>query len=187
MAVFVVVMLCRSLSWQRRYQSSLARIELDSGSRWEGVGVLNEVQMEEAKKRRLEAVLDNVPVAIDFVTEAARPADLDERTLYQVQLAVDEACANVVNHAYQGMEPGEMEIVCSLDDFGLSIRIRDWGSGFEVDEVSDPDVDAPLEERILGGLGLYLIRQVMDLVEYRRGSEGCNELVMTKRLHDAEQ
>jgi serine/threonine-protein kinase RsbW len=143
--------------------------------------------MEEDKTRRLKAVLDNVPVAIDFVTEAAQLAELDERSLYQVQLAVDEACANVVNHAYQGVEPGEMEISCSVDDSGLSIRVRDWGSGFAADQVSDPDVDAPLEERILGGLGLFLIKQVMDQVDYRRRSEGCNELVMTKRLHNAEQ
>lgn len=143
--------------------------------------------MEQVEKKRLTAVLENVPVAIDFVTEAAQPADLDERTLYQVQLAVDEACANVVRHAYQGMEPGDMEISCCVEDCDLLIRVRDWGRGFAADEVPDPDVDAPLDERILGGLGLFLIKQVMDEVVYRRGSEGCNELVMTKRLHNAEQ
>ena len=143
--------------------------------------------MEQVAKTRLTAVLENVPVAIDFVTEASRSAELDERTLYQIQLAVDEACANVVDHAYEGMEPGDMEISCSVDDRGLSVRVRDWGTGFAADQVSDPDVDAPLEERTLGGLGLFLVKQVMDQVDYGRVPEGCNELVMTKRLHSAEQ
>jgi serine/threonine-protein kinase RsbW len=143
--------------------------------------------MERVTRTRLTAVLENVPVAIEFVTEAFRSAELDERTLYQIQLAVDEACANVVDHAYEGMEPGDMEISCSVDDRVLSIRVRDWGTGFAADQVSNPDVDAPLEERTLGGLGLFLVRQVMDQVAYGRVSEGCNELVMTKRLHGAEK
>ena len=143
--------------------------------------------MEHVENKRLKAVLENVSVAIDFVTGAAQRAELDERTLYQVQLAVDEACANVVHHAYEGMEPGDMEISCSVDVDRLSIRVRDWGRGFEADQVSDPDVDAPLDERTLGGLGLFLIKQVMDRVDYSRVSEGCNELVMTKRLHNGEK
>jgi serine/threonine-protein kinase RsbW len=122
-----------------------------------------------------------------MVTEAAQPADLDERTLYQIQLAVDEVCANVVHHAYEGMVPGDMEISCSRDEHSISIRVRDWGRGFAADQVADPKVDAPLEERTLGGLGLYLVKQVMDQVDYERVSEGYNELVMTKRLHSAEQ
>ena len=143
--------------------------------------------MDQVQKKRLKAVLENVSVAIDFVTGVARQAELDERTLYQVQLAVDEACANVVHHAYEGIEPGDMEISCSVDADRLSIGVRDWGMGFEADQVSDPDVDAPLDERTLGGLGLFLIKQVMDKVDYRRVSAGCNELVMTKRLHNGEK
>lgn len=151
------------------------------------VGALQVKRTEQVAKKRLTAALENVPVAIDFVTEALRPAELDDRTLYQIQLAVDEVCANVVHHAYDGMDSGDMEISCSLNDGELSIHVRDWGKGFAIDQVSDPDVDAPLEERTAGGLGLYLVKQVMDQVEYRCVAKGCNELVMKKRLHSAEQ
>jgi serine/threonine-protein kinase RsbW len=151
------------------------------------MGVVQKERMDQIESKRLRAVLENVAVAIDFVTDIVQKAELDERTLYQVQLVVDEACANVVHHAYEGMEPGDMEIFCSVDCDGLSIRVRDWGRGFAADQVSEPDVDAPLDERTLGGLGLFLINQVMDQVDYRRVSEGCNELVMTKRLHNGEK
>ena len=152
-----------------------------------GMDSLQVEQMEQVATKKLKAVLESVPVAIDFVTEAAKAACLDERTLYQVQLAVDEACANVVHHAYEGMEAGDMEISYHLDGHSLSICVRDWGRGFAADEIADPNVDAPLAERTLGGLGVFLIKQVMDQFEYGRVSEGHNELVMVKRLRGAEQ
>lgn len=131
---------------------------------------------------RTEAVLENVPLAIDFVTQQARAAGFDERALYQIQVAVDEACANIVDHAYAGMESGDMEVSCCLNDATFVIRVRDWGTSFDPDAIADPDRDAPLEERALGGLGLFLIRQFMEGVQYTFDPKLGNELVMTKRI-----
>lgn len=142
--------------------------------------------MKQCSKLRVRAVLENVTLAIDCVAQVAQAAGLDDQTVYQLQLAVDEACANVVDHAYEGVEPGDMEISCDLDEQELTIRVRDWGAGFIPGEVPEPDVDAPLEERTLGGLGLFLIRQVMDQVCYERDPEQGNELTMTKRFQVAE-
>ena len=135
---------------------------------------------------RMKAVLENVPLAIECVTEWAQKAGFDERALYEIQLAVDEACANVVDHAYQGADPGDIEVSCCLDDQILTVQVRDWGTGFDLTSVADPDLDAPLEERILGGLGLFLVRQVMDDVQFRSDPELGNELMMSKRLNIAE-
>lgn len=142
--------------------------------------------MKQRSKLRVGAVLENVALVIDCVTEAAQAAGLDDHTIYELQLAVDEACANVVHHAYEGVEPGDMEISCDLDAQTLTICVRDWGAGFTPGDVPEPDVDAPLEERALGGLGLFLIRQVMDQVCYECDPERGNELTMTKRLQVAE-
>jgi serine/threonine-protein kinase RsbW len=142
--------------------------------------------MKQISKLRFKAVLENVSTAIDCVAKSAQEAGLDEGVLYQLQLAVDEACANVIHHAYKGMEPGDIEVSCSLDDQRLVIRVRDWGKSFAPDQVPEPDVDAPLEERSLGGLGLFLIRQCMDQVEFTFSSDLGNELTMTKRLQGAE-
>lgn len=134
---------------------------------------------------RIKAVLENVPRAIECVTEWAQKAGFDERALYEIQLAVDEACANVVDHAYQGADPGDIEVSCCLDDQILTVQVRDWGTGFDLTSVADPDLDAPLEERTLGGLGLFLVRQVMDDVQFRSDPELGNELMMSKRLNIA--
>jgi serine/threonine-protein kinase RsbW len=133
----------------------------------------------------MKAVLESVPRAIDCVTEWAQRAGFDERALYEIQLAVDEACANVVDHAYQGADPGDIEVSCCLDDQILTVQVRDWGKGFDLTSVEEPDLDAPLEERTLGGLGLFLVRQVMDDVQFRSDPELGNELTMSKRLHIA--
>ncbi len=140
------------------------------------------VAKERGTSLRMKAVLENVPRAIECVTEWAERAGCDGRALYDIQLAVDEACANVVDHAYEGAEPGDIEVCCGLEDQVLTIRVRDWGRGFELDGVEEPDLDAPLEERTLGGLGLFLVRQVMDDVGFHTDPELGNELTMSKRL-----
>lgn len=130
---------------------------------------------------RLQAVLENVPLAIECAGEWARQAGFDERAQHQIQVAVDEACANVVEHAYEGRPPGDMEISCYVDGPELVIRVRDWGAGFDPGEVPWPDLEAPLEERNLGGLGLVLIRKLMDTATFCCDPERGNELVMAKR------
>ncbi len=140
---------------------------------------------------RVEAVLENVPLAMDFVAHCAQVAGFSEQALYEIRVAVDEACANITRHAYAGMEPGDMEVSCYLadrvriNDQTFVIRIRDWGISFHPDDIADPDVSAPLEERTPGGLGLFLIRQFMDQVQFTFDPELGNELIMTKRLHVA--
>jgi serine/threonine-protein kinase RsbW len=131
---------------------------------------------------RMKALLENVPRAIECVSEWAQRAGFDEGELYEIQLAVDEACANVVDHAYEGADPGDIQVSCCVEDGCLTIRVRDWGKGFDLASVEEPDLDAPLEERSLGGLGLFLVRQMMDTVEFTSDPEHGNELKMCKRL-----
>lgn len=138
--------------------------------------------MRQVLSLRLPALLENVPVVMDRVIEAAAQVGLDDLTLQQIRLVVDEACANVVTHAYQGMEPGDMEITCSHSSQTCIIQVRDWGPGFTLECVPIPDLECSLEQRNLGGLGLFLIRHFMDHVHYSRDASAGNVLTMTKRL-----
>ena len=106
----------------------------------------------------------------------------DAREVHRIQVAVDEACANVIEHAYAGLPPGEMEVECACEGREFTVRIRDWGRCFEPDCVPAPDIEAPLEERQLGGLGIFLIRKTMDRADFFFDPILGNELVMVKRL-----
>ncbi len=143
--------------------------------------------MRKTNTLRLKAALENVPEAIACVTRSALSAGFDEQAVLQIQVAVDEACANVVQHAYAGTKAGDMEVTCCIDGHSFVVRVRNWGKSFDPDAVEEPDVDAPLEERGLGGLGLFLIRQFMDQAQYTFDPVQGNELVMVKRLRVAEQ
>ena len=141
--------------------------------------------LERGTKLRMKALLKNVPRALECVSKWAEEAGFGERALYEIQLAVDEACANVVDHAYQEVDAGDIEVSCQLDGQVLTVRVRDWGQGFDLGCVAEPDLKAPLEERCLGGLGLFLVKEMMDHVEFVSDPERGNELVMRKRLEIA--
>ncbi len=135
---------------------------------------------------RLEAVMENVPVITQRLAEVAKRLGFGGQALYQIELAVDEACANVVEHAYSREAQGEMEVSCYVEDQMFVVRVRDWGTGFDPNAVERPDVDAPLEDRSLGGLGIFLVQQVMDKVRFSFDPNQGSELLMFKRLEVAE-
>jgi serine/threonine-protein kinase RsbW len=117
----------------------------------------------------------------EFVAQVGRDWGLEKQVIDDLQLAVDEACTNIVVHAYDG-QPGEIEVEVKITDKGVWVITRDWGKAFDPEAIPMPDVTAPLEERQLGGLGLYLMRQVMDEVQFKFDTETGNTLTMFKRL-----
>lgn len=118
--------------------------------------------------------------ACAFCAEAALAAGLSEHAAYHVQMAVDEACTNVIEHAYGGEGQGEIELRCQVRKKELTVTIRDTGRPFDPGAVPEPKLGAQIEEVEVGGLGLYFMRQVMDEVRFRFNN-GVNELVMVKR------
>jgi len=116
----------------------------------------------------------------DFVATAGRNLGLAQDAIYDLQLAVDEACANVIKHAYGG-RGGKIKVTVKAVGDAVQVTIRDWGSAFDPQAVAIPDVSAPLEERPLGGLGLFLMRQMMDRVHFQFDQEQGNTLTMTKK------
>lgn len=105
---------------------------------------------------------------------------LEERAAYHVQLAVDEACANVFEHGYSG-QPGPIQLEATYEANELTIWIRDWGHSFDPATISLPDPAASLNERPIGGLGIYLMHRVMDEVLYQFDVGNGNRLKMVKR------
>jgi len=129
---------------------------------------------------RLCADLAQLTAIREFVARSGRELDLDERANYDLQLAVDEACTNVIQHAYGG-RAGEIEVTVEPAEGGVRVTVADWGTPFELHKVPVPDVAAPLEQREVGGLGLFLIHQLMDDVRFDFDAELGNTLTMVKR------
>ncbi len=113
-----------------------------------------------ARYKSLEAISE-------FIRDACVAANLDETASYQVQLSVDEACSNIIGHAYGDESDDPIEIRCSVTAEGLVVELHDHGKPFDPSEVRNPDLGVPLEERRAGGLGIFLMRRYMDEVEFR--------------------
>ena len=111
---------------------------------------------------------------------AAYPGVTGE-VLYDLQLAVDEACTNIITHGYAGMDPGSIILDLEMDSGKLTLFLTDFGHSFEPDNTPVPDVDAPIEEREMGGFGLFFIQQSVDRMDYRVTEDG-NTMTLIKYL-----
>jgi len=116
----------------------------------------------------------------DFVAEVARDGGFDDKEIYSVQLAADEAASNIIEHAYEGIADGQIELTCEMRGAELVIAMQDHGKSFDFKKYKKPDLKADLSERQIGGLGVYLMRKLMDEVNYRSSGTG-NLLTMIKR------
>jgi serine/threonine-protein kinase RsbW len=118
----------------------------------------------------------------EFVGEAVRAANWNDDEVYHVQMAVDEACSNVVEHAYGPGRQGDIDLTCCVQDQGdLIISIHDNGRPFDPSAVPEPPIGADLENLPEGGLGLYFMRRLMDQVTFQFNEQDGNVLTMVKR------
>jgi len=101
-----------------------------------------------------------------------------EEWIDNLELAFNEAFANIHDHAYRGREPGPLTVVLRVDAKHLEIRLEDRGSPFNPDKVRPPNFDKPGER----GLGVWLIGQFLDEVTYNSAPDGRNTLILIKRL-----
>ncbi|MBC8602658.1 ATP-binding protein [Parabacteroides acidifaciens] len=117
-----------------------------------------------------------------FLDRQAVTYGLEELQLMQVKLALEEAVTNVILYAYPDKKDQDIRIDMSYENKRLTIVITDTGTDFNPLERQEPDLTLSLEERPIGGLGIYLVKQLMTEVTYSR-SAGKNILTMTKDMH----
>jgi len=117
---------------------------------------------------KLPANIQNLQQFINFVSNNARQQGFDQKRIKEIELATEEAIANILNYAYRDTI-GDIEITCKTEDNEkFIIEIVDSGIPFNPLSVDDPDIRADLSERKVGGLGVFLMRKLMDDVHYRR-------------------
>ena len=127
------------------------------------------------------AELESLQIFRDFITECCARFDIPNDTVLELKLAVDEACTNIIEHGYKGMNPGSIILSFRIQPDRILVQITDFGHIFEPVEAPKPDVEAALGDQELGGLGLFLIYQTMDNINYVSSEEG-NTLTFTKYI-----
>ena len=128
---------------------------------------------------QLAAKLENLEPMLAFIEQGAKKLGFDAQKLNGMRLTSEEVLVNIINYAYPDKQ-GNIEITYEVkEDMRFVVEIIDWGIPFDPLSLPKPDVEAPLEKRKVGGLGIYLIRTIMDEVNYRRDQDR-NILTLTK-------
>ncbi len=125
--------------------------------------------------------LNHVPRVNDFVKSIGDELNLPEKDTQNLKLAIEEAVVNVINYAYPTGEKGDINIEATATATSLKFKIIDTGVAFAPTDAPDVDTSLTAEERQIGGLGIFLVRQLMDTINYER-IEGKNVLTLTKKL-----
>ena len=117
----------------------------------------------------------------DFVGEIARAGGFSDKDVYNIQLATDDAASNIIEHAYENQSDGVLELSCGMRGDVIIIILIDHGESFDPSEIPLPDLKADLSDRKIGGLGIFLMRKLMDEVHYEPRPDKSNVLTMMKR------
>ena len=133
-------------------------------------------------KLNIPSITENLQMIREFVLKIAAKAGFNEETQEQIALAVDEACTNVIKHAHHHDARRLMDIQIRTDANKMKITITDKGRGFDITKLKDPDIEKFIKESRHGGLGIYLIKTLMDEVDYEFKPGVKNQVQLTKYL-----
>jgi serine/threonine-protein kinase RsbW len=135
-------------------------------------------------KREFEraAVPASLQAIRDFIEDSCRQAGVERTAAHGFVLAVDEACANIVEHGYAGKEPGSIGISFDAEAGRIVVAITDRGRAFDPKDAPVPDLHSGWQERRVGGLGWHLVRQFVDEIHYDPDAGSGNRLTLIKAI-----
>ncbi|MCX5882558.1 MAG: ATP-binding protein [Deltaproteobacteria bacterium] len=117
---------------------------------------------------KLPAKIENMELLVQFISDIARKVGFPGKRVKEIELATEEALVNIINYAYPD-HSGDIKVTCTQDPSkALIIKIEDTGIAFDIMSLKDPDISASISDREVGGLGVFLIRKLMDKVQYHR-------------------
>jgi serine/threonine-protein kinase RsbW len=125
---------------------------------------------------------DNLSQIRDFTKTAAQDSGFSEDTIGKIILAVDEACTNIIKHAYKNSPEGEIAISVELEGAKFTISIIDHGTHFDLTGIPEPDIKQYYKQKRAGGLGMFLMKRLMDEVNYYTLTGNKNQVILVKYL-----
>ena len=132
------------------------------------------------KTKRIPSRTENLLEVREFVGSAARGFGFSEEDIANITLAVDEACTNIIKHAYRYATDKEIEVSIHQNNRTFEIRIYDSGTAFDPSALKPPDLKEHMGHQRRGGLGVYLMKRLMDKVEYYFNPGKRNEVRLIK-------
>lgn len=138
--------------------------------------------MNKSSSYKIKAKIEDIENGINPILTLLEDLQIDHKICFKIRLALDELLTNVVSYAYDEPEDGDIEISYQLSDNPscIYIDICDYGRAFNPLEIADPKIDAAAEDRRIGGLGLFLVKNTMDSISYRR--EGDKNIMSLKKI-----
>ena len=134
------------------------------------------------KELTIEATIENITQVTDFVNGHLEQYDCPLKAQMQIDVAIDELFSNIARYAYDPKTgPATVQVEVQQDPMAVIITFIDHGKPFDPLSGKDPDLTVPLEERKEGGLGVFLVKKVMDDVRYEY-KEGRNILRIRKNI-----
>jgi serine/threonine-protein kinase RsbW len=127
---------------------------------------------------------NNLMLVRDFISDAAKNFGFDEENVNKITLAVDEACTNIIKHAYNYQPDKPISLTVFMDDKKFIVIIKDNGKYFKPESVIIPNVKEHVRQYKVGGLGIYLMKSLMDEVKYKINPGNQNEVTLIKYLPD---
>ena len=126
--------------------------------------------------------VSETPLIAEFMDDIMNVMSIDVPLSTRINLALEEAVVNVMNYAYPEGEVGEIRLEAFAENGGLRFVIADKGCPFDPTASEEPDVTAGIDDRAIGGLGIFLVRHIMDNIHYERVG-GQNVLTLWKKLN----
>ena len=133
------------------------------------------------KTVRITNQRDQIDTVRKFFDEYSKENKLTEKTVHDIQMALDELLTNIVNYGYEDSDEHKIEVRFGINDDAVRVEIIDDSKPYNILEQENPDISLSVEDKPIGGLGIFLIKKLMSNVDYYT-KEGKNHLVMTKEL-----
>ncbi len=130
----------------------------------------------------VNSTTENLSLIRDFITNNAKDVGFKDESIGKIILAVDEACTNIIKHAYKYATTGQINISVTFSDKKFTVSITDSGTHFNPSVIPDPDLKIYHQQRKTGGLGMFLMKKLMDEVNYENLQDNRNQVILVKYL-----